>query len=178
MIKSGTGTTVILKQIPLNTSEKTFLSLIEQHQGILHKVCSLYTDDDEAHKDLFQEVMLQLWRGFPRFRNESKVTTWMYRVALHTAISALKKKKRSEKYLQQQQDKSKDPLEDPHLKQDNHELLHYAMNRLNTNEKALIMLYLEGKNYREIAEIIGISENNVGVRLNRVKKKLKQLMTV
>ena len=161
----------------MNPQEKAFLNLVEDNQGIVHKVCSMYTDDDEGHKDLFQEIMLQLWRSFPRFRQDAKVSTWMYKVALHTAITSLKRKKRKEEYLRNEMKNAPQPAWETTAAEDEHEQLYHALEKLKATEKALVMLYLEEKNYKEISEIIGISENNVGVRLNRIKKKLRQLMT-
>lgn len=156
----------------MNLKEKEFLDLIDQHQNIIHKVCRMYTDNQDDHEDLFQEILLQLWQGYPRFKGDAKITTWMYRVALYTSISTFKKKQRIKK----------EPVsistagienEDPYR----YENLHAAIGTLSKMDKALVMLYLEEKSYKEIAEIMGLSETNVGVKLNRIKKKLKEILT-
>lgn len=145
---------------------------IDQHQNIVHKVCRMYTDNRDDHEDLFQEVLLQLWQAYPRFKGDSKLTTWMYRVALYTAISRHKKKQRivsegidSKAYEYYENN-------DPYR----YENLRMAIDTLSETDKALVMLYLDEKPYKEIADIMGLTETNVGVRLNRIKKKLKEIL--
>ncbi|ELR69250.1 RNA polymerase ECF-type sigma factor [Fulvivirga imtechensis AK7] len=156
----------------MKSKEKEFLDLIAKHQKIIHKVCHLYTDNQDDHEDLFQEILLQLWQGYPRFKGDAKVTTWMYRVSLYTAISSIKKKhKRKEEaiYIQEQEQIEKtDPYE--------FENLRAAIDTLSETDKALVMLYLEEKSYKETADIMGMTESNVGVKLNRIKKKLKEIL--
>nr|WP_246223574.1 RNA polymerase sigma factor [Fulvivirga kasyanovii] len=152
--------------------EKEFLDQIDQHQNIVHKVCRMYTDNRDDHEDLFQEILLQLWQAYPRFKGDSKLTTWMYRVALYTAISRHKKKQRivsegidSKAYEYYENN-------DPYR----YENLRMAIDTLSETDKALVMLYLDEKPYKEIADIMGLTETNVGVRLNRIKKKLKEIL--
>jgi len=125
-------------------------------------------------EDLFQEIVLQLWRSFPTFRNESKITTWMYRIALNTAISGLRKKRVPTTELEavsyQIKDEKEDYLEDKLVQ------LYKAINYLSDIEKSIVLLYLEDKPYDEIAEIIGISANYVAVKMNRIKEKLRTLL--
>jgi RNA polymerase sigma factor (sigma-70 family) len=154
-----------------------FAGIISQNQGILHKISSLYCNDPEEKKDLFQEILYQLWRSYPTFRNESKISTWIYRVALNTAITFLRKQKArpgqnsfTEK-IPDIQDDSEQELLDRQFK-----LLYKSIEKLDKVEKAIIMLYLEGSSYEEIADIIGITSNHVGVKLNRIKAKLKSLI--
>jgi len=157
--------------------EKEFLQIITDNQGIIHKVCSIYCDSEEDRRDLFQEILVQLWKSFPSFRNESKFSTWMYRVALNTAITSFKKDKR-------QPDKSGIPYENLQLAvevydtgiEDQIKLLNNAVLQLTGIEKSIILLFLEDKKYEEIAEITGITQNYVRVKMNRIKKKLKLLM--
>ena len=157
--------------------EKEFLQIITENQGIIHKVCSIYCDLEEDRRDLFQEILVQLWKSFPSFRNESKFTTWMYRVALNTAITSFKKDKR-------QPDKSGISYESIQLAEeiydtrteDQIKLLNNAVVQLTGIEKSIILLFLEDKKYEEIAEITGITQNYVRVKMNRIKKKLKLLM--
>ncbi len=157
--------------------EKEFLQIITENQGIIHKVCSIYCDLEEDRRDLFQEILVQLWKSFPSFRNESKFTTWMYRVALNTAITSFKKDKR-------QPDKSGISYESVQLAEeiydtrteDQIKLLNNAVVQLTGIEKSIILLFLEDKKYEEIAEITGITQNYVRVKMNRIKKKLKLLM--
>lgn len=157
--------------------EKEFLHIIHENQGIIHKVCNMYCDAEEDRNDLFQEIVAQLWKSYPTFRNESKVTTWMYRVGLNTAITSFKKNKR-------RPDQNRLSLENFQVADENHEaeteesikLLHRAVARLTGIEKSIILLFLENKKYEEIAEITGITQNYVRVKMNRIKKKLKILM--
>ena len=154
--------------------EAIFTDLIREHQGLLFKVTSIYTDNKQDQEDLFQEVVYQLWKYFDSFRNESKITTWMYRVAMNTAITNLKKNKRRPDSISIADTVIK---ETETLKDDTYEerlrLLYQHLHKLNALDKGLIFLLLEGKSYKEIAEITGLEASNVGTRISRVKKKLK-----
>lgn len=157
--------------------EKEFLQIITENQGIIHKVCSIYCDLEEDRRDLFQEILVQLWKSYPSFRSESKFSTWMYRVALNTAITSFKKDKR-------QPDKTGVSYENLQLAEelydsgaeDQIKMLNQAVSQLTGIEKSIILLFLEDKKYEEIAEITGITQNYVRVKMNRIKKKLKLLM--
>lgn len=157
--------------------KEEFLHIISENQGIIHKVCSLYCDSRENREDLFQEILSQLWKSFPSFRNESKVSTWMYRVALNTAITHFKKEKRRPDKLDlapqyaQYADEQYDASIEDQLK-----MLHKAISKLTDLEKSIVLLYLEDRKYEEIAEIVGITQNYVGVKMNRLKVKLKKIM--
>lgn len=158
--------------------EKQFINLINEHQGLIHKVCIMYESDREARNDLFQEIVLQLWRSYSTFRGESKITTWMYRIALNTAISGFRKQTRKVKT---------EDLDDVHLNisdnssgdenEENLNRLQVAIRQLSEIERAMIMMALEEVPYEEIAETIGITQNNVRVRMNRIREKLRKLMT-
>lgn len=159
------------------TLQDSFVEQLQQHQNIVHKVCRLYTNNIDAHNDLFQEITIQLWRAYPKFRGDAKFSTWMYRVGLNTAITLYRKRKRQ---IQTQgfdavQFKIKadeyDDTEEQQLK-----LMYNAVHQLNDIEKALVFLYLEDKDYREISETLGISEVNARVKMNRIKKKLKTIL--
>lgn len=157
--------------------EHSFVELLEKHQNIVHKVCRLYTNNKDAHNDLFQEITIQLWKAYPKFRGDAKFSTWMYRVGLNTAITLYRKSKRSIKTQEFESVSFKiksedyDDTEEQQLK-----LLYQAVQQLNDIEKALVFLYLEDKNYKEISETLGISEVNARVKMNRVKKKLKTIL--
>ncbi|HYF30170.1 MAG TPA: sigma-70 family RNA polymerase sigma factor [Chitinophagaceae bacterium] len=157
--------------------EKEFIELINQNRGLIFKVCNLYCDDEENRKDLFQEVVLQLWRSFSAFRKECATSTWIYRVALNTAISNFRKE--SKKPSKQPLGLSEFEIPDIPAGNDDREnksMLKLAIEKLTEIEKAIIMLYLDEKSYEEISEIVGISISNVGVRLNRIKNKLSNLI--
>lgn len=157
--------------------EKQFLEIIKNNQGIIHKVCSIYCDNEDDRNDLVQEILAQLWKSFPSFRNESKFTTWMYRVALNTAITSFKKNKRKpdntplthQNFLIADEGNASE-------KEEYLRLLRDAVSKLTGIEKSIILLYLEDKSYEDIAEITGITQNYVRVKMNRIKKKLKLLM--
>ncbi|WP_053975424.1 RNA polymerase sigma factor [Mangrovimonas xylaniphaga] len=157
--------------------EHSFVKLLEEHQNIVHKVCRLYTNNQDAHNDLFQEITIQLWKAYPKFRGDAKFSTWMYRVGLNTAITLYRKSKRridtQEFDAVQFKIKSEeyDDTEEQQLK-----LLYNAVYQLNDIEKALVFLFLEDKNYKEISETLGISEVNARVKMNRVKTKLKTIL--
>ncbi|MXV15611.1 RNA polymerase sigma factor [Hufsiella ginkgonis] len=156
--------------------ETVFLQLVTANQGIIHKICRLYRNGTTDREDLFQEIVFQLWKAFPAFKGNARVSTWMYRIALNTAIASFRKKKPDITYPDALPDLHEEPRvnEEQALRQDQ---LFNAIARLDDSEKALITLYLEELTYHEIAEIMGISENNVGVKLNRVKNKIRKLLT-
>lgn len=157
--------------------EHRFVTELENNQNIVHKVCSLYTNDRDAHNDLFQEITIQLWKAYPKFRGDSKFSTWMYRVSLNTAITLYRKSKRSiktqdfESVIFKIKADEYDNTQEEQLK-----LMYKAVKQLGDIDKALIFLYLEDKNYKEIAETLGISEVNTRVKMNRIKKKLKTIL--
>jgi RNA polymerase sigma factor (sigma-70 family) len=151
--------------------EQQFLQLIDQHQAIIHKIGRLYRETKEDREDLFQETVYQLWKSVPGFSNRSKFSTWMYRIALSTAIAPFRKQRPHIVYtpaLPEPATHAQDP-------NDLQEQLLAAIKQLDPADKALILLYLEDIGYKEIAEITGITENHVGVKLNRIKNKIQQL---
>jgi len=154
--------------------EKEFLKLIQDYQKIIFKVCKMYRDQKEDQEDLFQEIVYQLWKSYPSFRGESKISSWIYRISLNTAMSMFRKAKRVVDYFEEFPEKIHPSTESKIS--ENSERLFSALRKLNDSEKALISLYLEDFSYQEIAEIVGISESNVGVKLNRIKNKLKIIL--
>ncbi len=160
-----------------NTLKEQFLNDFEPNQNIAHKICSIYTKNKSDHNDLFQEITIQLWKSYPKFKGNSKFSTWMYRVALNTAISLYRKSTRTVKtgdisdVAYKIKSEEYDDTEEQQLK-----ALHHAIRKLNDIDKALIFLYLEDKSYREIAETLGITEVNARVKMNRAKDKLKKIL--
>ena len=157
--------------------EHQFVTNLERDQNIVHKICRIYTNDQASHNDLFQEITIQLWKAYPKFRGDAKFSTWMYRVALNTAITLYRKTKRgiqTQDYdtvhfrikAEEYNDETEQQLT----------LLYNAVKELNDIDKALVFLYLEDKNYRDISETLGISEVNARVKMNRVKTKLKNIL--
>ena len=157
----------------MNEQEQMFLSLVEQHRQVIYKVCFMYASDDETINDLYQEVVLNLWKGFPQFRGDSKPMTWVYRIAVNTCVSWLRSSSRRPQTLSltlSMNDLFADEQEKENLRE-----LYALINRLSKLERALILLWLEDRSYDEIAEILDLSTSNVGVRINRIKAKLKRM---
>ncbi|TDH27080.1 sigma-70 family RNA polymerase sigma factor [Segetibacter sp. 3557_3] len=146
-----------------------------ENELLIYKVCRIYARTDTERQDLFQEIVIQLWKAFPAFKGQSKVSTWLYRVAINTAITGLRKQK---DFIQ-----SYEPSALPHQTEDEHtpdneeqlSLLYKAIEQLNQVEKAVVMLYMEDKSYEEMEEILGITQGNLRVKMNRIKDKLRQL---
>ena len=157
--------------------EHKFVTELQDNQNIVHKVCTLYTNDRDSHNDLFQEITIQLWKAYPKFRGDAKFSTWMYRVALNTAITLYRKQKRRidtadyESVIFKIKADEYDETEELQLK-----LMYKAVKQLNDVDKALVFLYLEDKNYTEISETLGISEVNARVKINRIKTKLRTIL--
>lgn len=157
--------------------EHQFVTNLERDQNIVHKICRIYTNDQASHNDLFQEITIQLWKAYPKFRGDAKFSTWMYRVALNTAITLYRKKKRG--IHTQDYDSVHFRIKVDEYDDDTEQrlsLMYNAVKELNDIDKALVFLYLEDKNYKEISETMGISEVNARVKMNRVKTKLKKIL--
>lgn len=157
--------------------EKEFIRIINEHQGIILKVCRMYCTEKADSEDLFQEIVLQLWRSFPRFGHISKVSTWMYRIALNTAITGVRKSHVRPMFRSISLDQE-NYAEPPPGRMDieyNKELWK-AIYTLSRFDRSLLLLYLEERPYSEMAEILELTESNVGVKLNRIKKKLKEIL--
>lgn len=153
--------------------QEAFIRIIKEHEGIIFKISTVYTNNEDDQKDLYQEIVLQLWKAFGQFRNDAKISTWLYRVALNTAITQFRKAKKNshqisiDKIILNYTENANTAFEEQ-LK-----TLYYHIATLNDLEKGIILLYLEDKNYEEIAAITGLSVTNVGTRLSRIKKKIK-----
>ena len=157
-------------------AEKRFEKDIREHELLIYKVCRIYTSSEADGKDLFQEIVIQLWNSYPKYNGQAKFSTWLYRVAINTAITGLRKQKNfitsyepstlnanisDENYYEDEEEK---------LKQ-----LYAAIEQLSQVEKAIVMLYMEEKPYDEMEEILGISQGNLRVKMNRIKEKLREL---
>ena len=157
--------------------KKNFLKDFEKNQNIVHKICRIYTTNQDQHNDLFQEITIQIWKNYSKFRGESKFSTWMYRVSLNTAITLYRKSSRRIKTQDFSEVSFKiksidyDDTKDQQLR-----ALYGGIRELNDIEKALIFLYLEDKPYKEIAKTLGISEVNARVKMNRSKEKLRKIL--
>jgi len=153
-------------------SEKEFIGIIKEKEGLIYKVAKVYAYNKEDEQDLYQEIVYQLWKSFPSFRNDSKLSTWMYRVALNTSITYSAKEKKRGTHLPMHEWLVNKPDTNDLLKEERIEALYAAIKKLNTVEKGVIFLYLEGKNYEEIAGITGFTSTNVGTRLGRIREKI------
>ena len=157
--------------------EEKFAKELEENQGIIHKVGRSYTNKESDHKDLFQEITIQLWKAYPKFRGDSKFSTWMYRVSFNTAISLYRKSKRNVETTQIYDNLKELEFQDYDESVDKQlQLLYKAIYSLNDIEKALALMYLEDKSYKEISKTLGISEVNARVKMNRTKTKLKNIL--
>jgi len=151
-----------------------YLEIINQNNTLIYKVASIYTNSKEDREDLMQNIYFQIWKSFDTFEEKSKISTWLYRISLNTAIQYLKKKSREVKQV---------ALENPHLdiqeqtpfaKDDGVQFLLQSIQKLSELDKGIILLYLEDKSHKEIAEIIGLSVSNIGTRIQRIKNKLSK----
>lgn len=160
----------------METKEKHFLQLLNEHKGILFKICKIYEDNANDRNDLLQEMTLQLWLAFDSFRGESKFSSWMYRVALNTAIVFFKKQKRRPDSEQLSGNFEQIDVDLNSQKEEQLALFYKAVQQLDKVEKALIYLYMENQTHEEIGENLGITAGNARVRLNRIKNKLKEII--
>lgn len=160
----------------MTSKEKEFLQLVKDNQGLIIKVSRLYTHSPEDEEDLFQEIVLQMWRSYDTFKGQSKITTWMYRVALNTAITLFRKKTESPQTNELAEFHYQEFLEEDDEKHQQISLLYKVIKMLPQVERAIVMMYLDDLPYRDIAENLGISEVNARVKMNRLKKTLKELM--
>lgn len=157
-----------------NSIEQEYLSVILEYKRVIYKVCYLYTSPSAPLNDLYQDVILNLWKAYPKFRKECKVSTWIYRIALNTCISFIRKEKNVPEIVNLTQEadwlmEEHDPIHEM-LRQ-----LYRMINQLGQLDKSIILLYLEEKNYEEIAEITGLTATNVATKLSRIKDKLKRM---
>ena len=162
--------------MPTKEEEKLFENHIREHELLLYKICRIYARTDADRQDLFQEIVIQLWHAFPKFKGESKFSTWLYRVAINTAITGLRKKR---DFITSYEpallpvnvaDEGTGGAEEEKLRQ-----LYSAIEQLNLVEKSIVMLYMEDKSYAEMEDILGITEGNLRVKMNRIKEKLRQI---
>jgi RNA polymerase sigma-70 factor (ECF subfamily) len=153
--------------------DERFVALLEEHKRILYKIASAYCADPEDRRDLVQEIVVQLWRSFPRYDERLKFSTWMYRIGMNVAISSLRSRTRRGRETVALE---ADILDVSALGEagDDFRLVQQLVSRLDEMSRALLILYLEGYSHAEIAEILGISVTNVGTRINRIKNRLRE----
>lgn len=156
-------------------TEISFLANLNQNMGIVHQVCHTYFRRDAMEReDVFQDIMYQLWKSYPQFKGESKISTWMYKVALNTAITHIRRSTRAPRNAELTESVARAPDINEHMSRvEEVHLLHEAIAALTDIDKAIILLHLEDQNYDEIASITGLTKANVSVRLVRIKRALK-----
>ncbi len=154
--------------------QEVFVQLIKENEGIIYKITRAYARDREDQKDLYQEVVYQLWKSFESFKGNSKRSTWLYRVALNTSLTYANRRSRKGISIPLDFNILNRMDEQDGIMEERVTTLYSCIKELNVIEKGLILLFLEGKSYEEIAEITGFTVTNVGTRLGRIKQKLKK----
>ncbi|MBR6732519.1 MAG: sigma-70 family RNA polymerase sigma factor [Bacteroidales bacterium] len=157
----------------MDNLELDFARIIREHKGTIYTVCYMFSKDEEEVADLFQDILVNLWKGFAKFRGDSSIRTWIYRVSLNTCISADRKKKRRGETVPLDMkinlfDDSAEDMKQVRMLQD-------RISRLGPFDRAIVLLWLENLSYEEIASIVGITVKNVSVRLFRIKEQLKKM---
>ncbi|TRX50896.1 sigma-70 family RNA polymerase sigma factor [Fulvivirga sp. M361] len=155
-------------------SDAFFKEFVEDNKATIYKICRAYANDSEELKDFIQEVTIQLWRSHHKFRNKSRLSTWVYRVTLNVCLTLARKQKRgvdTVALLETDVHESESEAEKEQVA-----MLYKSIRQLKESDRAIILLYLEDKSYKEMAEILGITVTNVGARVNRVKNQLKELI--
>ena len=159
----------------MTRDKEQFLNILESNKLIIFKVCNMYCKDSEDQKDLVQEVIIQLWKSFPKYDEQYKLSTWIYRIALNVSISSLRKSSTRAKHSAPFQEDFLEIAEDnPFSVDENIRLLRKFIDELDDLNKALMILYLDGKSYEEIAEILNLTKSNVGIKISRTKKSWKK----
>jgi RNA polymerase sigma-70 factor (ECF subfamily) len=158
----------------MESLKEEFLEILSNYQGILYKVSLVYFKSKTDREDNFQEIVYQLWKSYPKLQKKNSIGSWIYAVSINTSISRIKKEKRIEYQENVPELPDKSDIIDEMTKNESLRLLINAIYNLDEIDKSIMLMYLEEKSYDEIAKIIGISKSNVGVRINRAKKILKQ----
>jgi RNA polymerase sigma-70 factor (ECF subfamily) len=161
-----------------NRQQAKFLDILDKNIGIILKISRAYAKTAQDKEDLINDITLELWKSFGRFKGDSKISTWIYRVALNTSMNYKRKKEHNTLFLLEDLKKDNSPnwlSEQQDLSQS--DILYQCIDELNDFNKAIILLYLDGNSHEEISEITGISNSNVGTRISRIKEQLKDLAT-
>lgn len=158
------------------TNERDFASLIEQHSGIINKVSYFYATDKLQFDDLRQEIYVNIWLALNQFRGDSKISTWIYRVAVNSALMALRSSKSTIETVALDFNMLDISSEIDDVQRENLQVLHSLINRLEDIEKAIILLWLDEYSYDEIADTLGLKRNTVAVKIHRIKDKLSKQM--
>jgi RNA polymerase sigma factor (sigma-70 family) len=154
--------------------QERFQTVVDQHKKILYKVCNSYCRNRDDRDDLAQEIIIQLWRSFGNFDERYRFSTWMYRIALNVAISFYRRENRRTRYVISDEEHLLEATDETKNQPEEIRLLYEFIEGLDALNKALILLYLDGNNYQDIAEVLGISETNVATKISRLKSKMRQ----
>lgn len=157
----------------MNNLENDFARVVREHKGTIYTVCYMFSKDEDEVADLFQDILINLWKGFEGFRGDSSVRTWVYRVSLNTCISADRKKKRRGETVPLSMDINLFEDSGDDVKQIR--MLQSRISRLGPFDRAIVLLWLENLSYDEIGAIVGITAKNVSVRLFRIKEQLRNM---
>jgi RNA polymerase sigma-70 factor (ECF subfamily) len=157
----------------MKQEEEIFARLVREHKSTIYTVCYMFSKDEDEVQDLFQETLINMWKGMGGFREESKIDTWIYRVALNTCLTQERKKKREVKKVPLNMDVNYFEDNDANAKQAR--ILHQRISQLAYVDRALVMLWLDGMSYDEMGAVVGISAQNVATKLFRIKEQLKKM---
>lgn len=156
----------------MNSTEREFTQLVQEQKSTIYTVCYMFARDKDEAADLFQDVLINLWKGIGKFRNDSEISTWVYRVSLNTCISADRKKR---KMPTTRLDMNIDLFDDDDTDSRQIQVLRQRIQRLQPLDRAIVLLWLESLSYQEIADIVGLTPKNISVRLTRIRLQLKQM---
>ena len=156
----------------MNITEREFTQLVQEQKSTIYTVCYMFARDKDEAADLFQDVLINLWKGIGKFRNDSEISTWIYRVSLNTCISADRKKR---KMPTTRLDMNIDLFDDDDTDSRQIQVLRQRIQRLQSLDRAIVLLWLESLSYQEIADIVGLTPKNISVRLTRIRLQLKQM---
>ena len=157
----------------MNDQEKRFAQLVKEHKSTIYSVCYMFSQDEDEVSDLFQETLINMWKGIDSFRDESKISTWIYRVALNTCLLQERKKKKEVQKVPLTMDVNF--FEDTDATATQIRQLHERIGKLGLVDRAIVMMWLEDMSYDEIGAVMGITAQNVGVKLFRIKEQLKKM---
>lgn len=160
----------------MNSIEQEFTNVIKEHKQTIYTVCYMFSKDSDEVADLFQEILMNIWKGFEKFRGESSIKTWLWRISFNTCVSYSKKKSRAIKSSPLSMDINLFDDSDEETRQI--KMLQKRIRQLGPFDRAIVLLWLEDMTYAEIGEIVGISEKNVSVRLVRIREQLKKMNNI
>ena len=154
--------------------QERFQTLVDEHKKILYKVCNSYCKNRHDREDLAQEIVIQLWQSFGSFDDRCRFSTWMYRICLNVAISFYRRESTRTRYVLSDEEHLLNAIDETAIQSEEIQILYQFIKGLDPLNKALVLLYLDGNSYLEIADVLGISETNVATKISRLKQTMKQ----